>query len=85
MALSWLPATTQGVMVGDYISTSFTVSNAISVFPIASPPGARFHQSMFATATRVTHEADRVSAARDQPQSRRIAPLGPGTRAATNR
>jgi hypothetical protein len=83
MALSWLPATTQGVMVGDYISTSFAESRAVAVFAIASPPTKRFHQSMFAAVRPVTHAADRVSAAPGQTNPVSVAPLTNTTRPAT--
>ena len=48
MSLQWLPATTNGVMVGDYISTSFAGGNAVPVFAIASRPVGRLNQAMFA-------------------------------------
>lgn len=48
MSLSWLPNTTQGRMVGDYISTSFSGGQAIPVFAIAYPPGATFNQAIYA-------------------------------------
>ena len=48
MPLTWLPATTQGLMVGDYFSTSFVGGNAVSVFAIASRPGRLLNQAMFA-------------------------------------
>ena len=38
MTLSWLPNTTQGRMVGDYISTSFVGSTAFPAFAVASAP-----------------------------------------------
>ncbi len=38
MTLSWLPSTTQGRMVGDYISTSFAGSAAFPAFALASAP-----------------------------------------------
>ena len=38
MKLSWLPNTTQGRMVGDYISTSFVGSTAFPAFAVASAP-----------------------------------------------
>jgi hypothetical protein len=38
MSLSWLAATDQGVMVGDYISTSFSAGVAHPVFALANPP-----------------------------------------------
>jgi hypothetical protein len=38
MTLSWLPNTSQGRMVGDYISTSFVGSSAFPAFEVASAP-----------------------------------------------
>jgi hypothetical protein len=38
MKLTWLPFTTQGYMVGDYISTSFIGSTATPAFALASAP-----------------------------------------------
>lgn len=49
MPLSWLPATTLGVMVGDYISTSFVGPRAVSVFALAAAPTTTFHEAMFAS------------------------------------
>jgi hypothetical protein len=48
MPVQWLPATTQGAMVGDYFSTSFVGGNAVTVFAIASRPGRLLNQAMFA-------------------------------------
>ena len=50
MSLSWLPSTTQGYMVGDYISASFVGTRAVTVFAIATAPDSTFHQSMHAVA-----------------------------------
>ena len=38
MSLSWLPQTTQGRMVGDYLLTSFVGGSAFSVFAVANAP-----------------------------------------------
>jgi hypothetical protein len=39
MSLGWLPSTSQGVMVGDYISTSFSSSgSAFPMFAVANAP-----------------------------------------------
>ena len=38
MTLSWLPNTSQGRMVGDYISTSFVGGPAFPAFAVASAP-----------------------------------------------
>jgi hypothetical protein len=43
MCLSWLPQTTQGTMVGDYISTSFADGSAYPVFAAARAP----HDGLF--------------------------------------
>ncbi len=48
MALSWLPSTNQGVMVGDYISTSFLGGNAWGVIAVATAPRkGLFNEAMF--------------------------------------
>ena len=39
MNVSWLPNTTDGYMVGDYIATSFSAGKAYPVFVTASAPG----------------------------------------------
>jgi hypothetical protein len=52
MRLGWLPTTTQGVMVADYISTSFDSSDLeIPALAVAQPPsGGLLHQAMYSTA-----------------------------------
>jgi hypothetical protein len=48
MSLGWLPSTNQGVMVGDYISTSFLSGTAFGVFAVATAPsGGLFNEAMF--------------------------------------
>ena len=48
MTLSWLPATTQGRMFGDYISTSFVSGRAYPMLSIAKvPSGTVFDQAMY--------------------------------------
>jgi hypothetical protein len=48
MTLSWLPSTSQGVMVGDYISTSIVLGHAVGPFALASAPsGGLFDEAMF--------------------------------------
>jgi hypothetical protein len=50
-ALSWIASTSQGRMVGDYISSSFTNGGVRPVFAVASAPsGGLFNESMFTTA-----------------------------------
>jgi hypothetical protein len=47
MSLSWLPPTSQGAMVGDYISTSFVNGAAVPVIAVAQPPsGSVLSQAM---------------------------------------
>lgn len=51
MSLSWLPNTSQGVMVGDYISTSFLDGVSQPFFALAKPPSqALFNQAIYTTA-----------------------------------
>jgi hypothetical protein len=51
VALPWIAATSQGRMVGDYISSSFTGGGVRPVFALASPPGGGlFNEGMFTTA-----------------------------------
>src|SRR5713226_5406170 len=48
MSLTWLPNTTQGFMVGDYISTSFSGAPAFSAVAVASAPsGGVFNEAIF--------------------------------------
>jgi BNR repeat-like domain len=52
MSHSWLASTTQGTMVGDYISTSFAGGTAHPVFAVASAPsGSLFNEAMYTTAS----------------------------------
>src|SRR5439155_23786826 len=47
MSLSWLPTTTQGTMVGDYISTSFTGSAAYPAIAVGNAPsGSTFAEAI---------------------------------------
>jgi hypothetical protein len=48
--LAWIVTTSQGSMVGDYISTSFAGGRAVPVFALAfRPQGGALRESMFAT------------------------------------
>jgi hypothetical protein len=47
LRLDWV-AQAGGAMVGDYISTSFAGGRAVPVFVLASPPGGRLDQPLFA-------------------------------------
>src|SRR5262249_33428713 len=59
MTVTWLASTTQGFMVGDYISTSFNASGtAHGVFAVATAPsGSVFNEAMFTTASGVANAA----------------------------
>jgi hypothetical protein len=48
MSLTWLPNTTQGFMVGDYISTSFSGAPAYPAFAVAhAPSGSVFDEAIY--------------------------------------
>jgi hypothetical protein len=48
MTLTWLPNTTQGFMVGDYISTSFVGGSAFPAFALAhAPSGGLFDEATY--------------------------------------
>jgi len=52
MALSWLPSTDSGQMVGDYIATSFAGGNAYGFFAVAkAKSGATFNEAIYTTQT----------------------------------
>jgi hypothetical protein len=51
MRYAWA-AQAGGVMVGDYFSTSFVGRTAVPVFVLASAPGRRFDQALFAAVMR---------------------------------
>ena len=52
MSLTWLATTSQGYMVGDYISTSFSSGRARPLFASANPPsGGVFAEAMFTSPT----------------------------------
>ena len=49
MALSWIASTSQGRMVGDYISSSFVNGGVRPAIAVASPPVGTFNEAMFTT------------------------------------
>jgi hypothetical protein len=50
MALSWLPSTSSGQMVGDYVATSFAGGKAYGVFAVAkAKSGITFDQAIYTT------------------------------------
>lgn len=63
MTLSWLASTTQGRMVGDYISTSFAGGTAFPVFMVATAPGgSTFHEAAYSVAPGLTRGGSNSSA-----------------------
>jgi hypothetical protein len=55
MNLTWLANTTDGYMVGDYISTSFSDGKAFPLFITASAPnGTQFNEALFTLTTGLT-------------------------------
>lgn len=80
MTHSWLASTTQGTMVGDYISTSFSGGTAHPVFAVASAPsGSVFNEAMYTPASGLTAAAGTASVttatARDNAFSARLAAI----------
>lgn len=68
MTLSWLPNTTQGRMVGDYISTSYVGGTARPVFTLAAAPsGTTFSQFMYSPSSGLLSGAAVATAGADQP------------------
>jgi hypothetical protein len=68
MTLSWLPNTSQGRMVGDYISTSYSGGTAHPIFTNASAPsGSVFNQTMVTTSTGLFSGAAVVNAGGEHP------------------
>jgi hypothetical protein len=50
MQLSWMPRTTTGRMLGDYISVEFAAGRPVAVWVLASAPvGGQFRQAVYAT------------------------------------
>ncbi len=55
MAMSWLPRTSEGPMVGDYMATSFSNGQAIPAFIVASAPkGSRYDQAAYSVVGGIT-------------------------------
>ncbi|MBV8980890.1 MAG: exo-alpha-sialidase [Acidimicrobiia bacterium] len=51
MQNKWLANTSQGRMVGDYISTSYVSGHPVGVFAVATAPDSQYHESMAAGST----------------------------------
>ena len=72
MSLNWLPSTVSGVMVGDYIATSFAGGKAFPVFAVAHPnSGTTYDEAIYTTQAGFDLSASYRSAAIEmQPVSR---------------
>jgi hypothetical protein len=58
MIVTWLPTTTQGYMVGDYISTSFSSGTSHPVIAVANAPtGGVFDEAMYSPAAGLSRAA----------------------------
>jgi BNR repeat-like domain len=86
MSLDWLPNTSQGRMVGDYISTSFVHNDAVPFFAEANPPtGGSFDEAIATVAGGLHVRQGRVaSAVKKEPaltqHLKATAPPGPPAR-----
>ncbi len=50
MSLAWLPSTSSGVMVGDYVATAYTGGKAYAVFAVAQAnTGVQFNEAIYTT------------------------------------
>jgi hypothetical protein len=75
MNLSWLANTTDGYMVGDYISTSFTGGKAFPVFVTAAAPnGSQLNESLYTTQTGLSIMGGTVNASGIQARVTHTAP-----------
>ena len=77
MSLSWLPNTSQGLMVGDYISTSFAAADVQPFFAVAHPPsGGLLDEAIYTTAGPAGRSAQPLRPAQQAPGAPR--PSAPG-------
>ena len=70
MQLDWIANSQNGLMVGDYISTSYVNGKAFGVFAVAqAKTGSKFHEGTYTTASGLETPAGgvRFSSAGDQP------------------
>lgn len=75
MNLTWLANTTDGYMVGDYISSSFSDGKAFPVFVTATAPnGSQFNEALFTETTGLTIEGGTNTASTDHTIFTREAP-----------
>jgi hypothetical protein len=62
MTLTWLANTTQGFMVGDYISTSFANGTAHPVFMVANPNvGSTFNEAAYSPTSGLAMRSGKLS------------------------
>ncbi|GAC1346416.1 MAG: sialidase family protein [Ktedonobacteraceae bacterium] len=62
MTLTWLPSTTQGFMVGDYISTSYANGTAHPVFMVANPNnGSIFDEAAYTPTSGLVIQGGKLS------------------------
>jgi hypothetical protein len=81
MALTWLPNTSQGYMVGDYISTSFSGGSARPVFAVANPKSTLFDVAMYSPAVGLAATADGAVSSRAEQGVPAVASDHPAPRA----
>jgi hypothetical protein len=70
MELSWLPNSQNGLMVADYLGTSYVNGNPFGIFAVAkTPSGGKFNQGMYTTTTPllVSQNEPAYSSAGDEP------------------
>jgi hypothetical protein len=80
MQLGWLPNTTSGLMVADYISTSFVNGVAFGVFAVAkTKSGTTFNEAMYTTASGLSavELGPTFSSANDKPVPKAKSDHGP--------
>lgn len=85
MTLSQIASTSQGSMVGDYISTSFSAGKAFGIFAVGRPPsgGLAFDEGIYTTTPGVVAAASLASSSADRPvpgAASDHAPAAPTTR-----
>jgi hypothetical protein len=81
MSLSWLANTSLGLMVGDYISTSFVAGDAQPFFAVAKPPsGGLLDEAIYTIAGPASRSAQPLRPAQRAPGASR--PSAPGNASA---
>lgn len=79
MSLSWLPNTSQGVMVGDYVSTSFVAGVPEPFFAVArASSGGLFHEAIYTTSSEPRRFEPSVQADQQAPGPLRTSEPGSG-------